>query len=68
MNWNIVLRKLGRGTVVAGALGIIAFLMVQANALAKDAHAAAWVALAAPLALHYLGMAQNVVKHWGETR
>lgn len=67
MNWNIVLRKLWRGTLVAGALGVVAFFMAQADVLSKDPRAAAWVAIAAPLVLHYLGVAQNIVKHWGET-
>lgn len=66
MNWGIVVRKLWRGTLVAGGLGILAYLMVQADVLTKDPRAAAWVALAAPLALHYLGVLQNILKHWGE--
>lgn len=66
MDWKIWWRKTLVGTAVAGALGIIAYLTTQAEALGHNPAAAAWVALGAPLVLHYLGVIANAVKHWGD--
>jgi hypothetical protein len=65
MDWKIWARKSLVGGAVAGALGIIAYLTTQAEALGHDPTAAAWIALLAPLVLHGLGVLANTIKHWG---
>lgn len=63
MDWAIFWRKMGRGMLVAAALGGITALTVALADAAKRPDAPVWFAAAAPILLHLLGMAQNWAKH-----
>ena len=67
MNWAIWGRKALVGTLVAAGLGAVAAVTTLVNDLGQDPHLPYYIAFIVPLALHWLGMAQNYLKHSGES-
>lgn len=63
MDWKIWGRKAIVGTLAAAGLGGLAALTVYAQNAAKDPQYGIYVAAALPFIVHWIGMAQNYLKH-----